>query len=77
MAEHMTVGGLIHELSRRVGQEVLPRAISDLFYNRVLSDERCPILGGRRLIPRDYVPEVERVLRERGVIRAVAGGASE
>jgi hypothetical protein len=31
-----------------------------------LDDSRCPIIAGRRLIPSDYVPEIERVLRESG-----------
>jgi hypothetical protein len=40
--------------------------ISDLFYARRLDDRRCPIVGGRRLIPDDYLPEVESVLRAAG-----------
>ncbi len=43
---------------------IRPRVITDLFYARKLSTERCPIIAGRRLIPRDFVPEIERVLRE-------------
>ena len=58
--KHFTVS----ELARQKG--VAPRVISDLFYARRLDDGRCPIIGGRRLIPSDYVPEVERVLREAG-----------
>jgi hypothetical protein len=45
-----------------------PRNISDLFYQRKLSDERCPIVGGRRLIPPDYLPVVEEALREHGLL---------
>jgi hypothetical protein len=40
--------------------------ISDLFYARRLDDARCPIVGGRRLIPQDYLPEVENALRAAG-----------
>ncbi len=65
--QHTTVGDLARDIGERIGREVPPRVISDLFYKRVLSDERCPILGGRRLIPRDYIPEVERVLKDRGL----------
>ena len=53
----------ISEVARRFG--VRPRDISDLFYQRRLSDEVCPVVGGRRLIPLDYLPEIEAALRER------------
>jgi hypothetical protein len=32
---------------------------------RLLSDETCPIVGGRRIIPESYLPTIRRVLRER------------
>ncbi len=47
---------------------VKPRVISGLFYDRVLDDQICPVVAGRRLIPESYLPEVERVLRERGLL---------
>ncbi|MDZ4685012.1 MAG: hypothetical protein SH850_07970 [Planctomycetaceae bacterium] len=47
---------------------IAPRIISDLFYSRHLNDAECPIVNGRRIIPREYVGEVERVLRDRGII---------
>ncbi len=74
MSEHTTVGDIARDPGEKTGTDVPPRVISDLFYKRVLSDVRCPILGGRRLIPRDYVPEVERALRDRGVIPRRAEG---
>jgi hypothetical protein len=43
--------------------DVAPRVISDLFYARRLDDRRCPVVGGRRLIPASYVPDVEAALR--------------
>jgi hypothetical protein len=58
--QYQTVG----EIARR--NNVPPRLISDLFYSRRLEDARCPIVSGRRLVPSDYVPEVERVIREAG-----------
>lgn len=54
----------VSEVARRLGAR--PKDISDLFYLRHLDDERCPVIGGRRLVPLDYVPEIERVLREFG-----------
>ena len=43
-----------------------PKDISDLLYLRKLDDSRCPIMGGRRMIPADYLPEIEAVLRAAG-----------
>ena len=58
----------ISRLSRR--WNIPPRKISDRFYSRELDDSRCPIIDGRRIIPAEYVPEIERVLREAGVLRS-------
>jgi hypothetical protein len=51
----------VSEAARRIGAK--PRDISDLFYARRLDDARCPVIGGRRLIPVDYLPELEAALR--------------
>lgn len=56
----------VSEVARRYG--VRPRDVSTLFYERVLSDERCPVVAGRRLIPEDYLPEIETALRARGLM---------
>ena len=52
----------VSEVARRLG--VRPRDVSDLFYQRRLSDELCPVVGGRRLIPESYLPDIALVLRE-------------
>lgn len=57
MRTHVFVSEAARRLRRR------PRDISDLFYQRKLSDERCPVVGGRRLIPVDYLPVIEAALR--------------
>jgi hypothetical protein len=57
----------ISSLARRFG--VPPQVISGLFYRRLLDDRACPVVNGRRLIPDDYIDEVERCLRARGLIR--------
>jgi hypothetical protein len=59
---------LVSDAARRLG--VPPRAISDLFYSRRLNDHRCPIIGGRRLIPREYLAEIEAALRAAGRLPA-------
>jgi hypothetical protein len=70
VTDHVTVS----EAARR-WTGVPPRAISDLFYARRLDDRRCPIVGGRRLIPVDYLPEVEAALRQAGRLPAEAEAA--
>jgi hypothetical protein len=62
----------VSEAARRI-PGARPKDISDLLYRRRLDDARCPIVGGRRLIPLDYLPEVERVLRDAGYLRQEAG----
>jgi hypothetical protein len=55
----------VSEVARRLG--VRPRDISDLFYQRRLSDKTCPVLGGRRLIPEHYLPTIAEAVRGRAV----------
>lgn len=55
---------VVSEVARRYG--IAPRAISDLFYSRRLDDRRCQIIGGKRLIPAEYLPAIEEALREAG-----------
>ncbi len=43
---------------------VPPRRIPDLFYQGKLDVDRCEVIGGRRLIPESYLPEVKQLLRE-------------
>jgi hypothetical protein len=68
----MIVSEVARELTDRFGVVVRPREITNLFYQRRLSDDRCPILGGRRVISREYLPVIEGVLRERGVLPCAA-----
>jgi hypothetical protein len=56
---------IVSEVARRI-PGARPKDISDLFYQRKLDDRRCPIVGGRRLIPVDYVPAIEATLRSLG-----------
>lgn len=70
----MAASFAVSEVARRLG--VQPRIISDLFYQRALDDGVCPVVGGRRLIPEAYVPEIEKVLRERNLLPAVGDARS-
>ena len=53
----------VSEAARMLG--VAPKVLSDLLYQRVLSIEVCPLVAGRRLIPRDYLSTVREILRTR------------
>lgn len=54
----------VSEAARRLGAR--PRDISDLLYRRRLSDDSCPIVGGRRLIPESLLDVIEMALRHAG-----------
>ena len=54
----------ITELAREWG--CAPRILSDAFYGRHLDESRILLVGGRRLIPADYVPEIRAKLIELG-----------
>lgn len=64
----LTVSDAARELTAKLGQEIKPRDISTRFYLRELRDDLCPIIGGRRLIPADYLPQIEAALRRAGKI---------
>jgi hypothetical protein len=56
----------LSDVARRFG--IAPRVLSDLFYQRKLDDARRVVIGSQRLIPANYLPEIEAVLREAGKI---------
>ena len=61
MQELLCVG----DVARLLG--VKPSQITALFYERRLRDDLCPIVGGRRIIPQDYVEVIAIELRRKGV----------
>ncbi len=60
------------EVARRI-RGARPKDISDLFYQRKLDDAICPVVGGRRLIPEDYIPEIVAALCAAGRLPALQG----
>jgi hypothetical protein len=40
-----------------------PKRLTDMIYLRRLDVKRCPLVGGRRMIPRDYLPTIASRLR--------------
>ena len=66
MRDHLTISEAAREITRDLGDEVHPRDISDLFYQRRVADELGPIVGGRRLIAPTTLPLIVDALRLRG-----------
>jgi hypothetical protein len=66
--DFLSVGGAANELSERLSQTIRPKWITTLFYDKELRSDICPIIGGRRLIPRDYLPVIATALRRHGRI---------
>ena len=59
----------VGDTARQLG--VRPSRITQLFYERRLRDDLCPIIAGRRLIPPSYVPIIALELRRKGIEVAV------
>ncbi len=60
----------VSEAARKIGAD--PRDISSLFYNRTISDEAAPIVGGRRMIPDSLVWLIESKLQAAGKLKSKA-----
>lgn len=55
----------VSDVARRLN--VRPSKVTQLFYERRLRDDLCPIVGGRRIIPQNYVGIIAMELRRKGV----------
>lgn len=64
----LSVGDVCRRIGERRGVEIPPQKLSDLFYRRILNATRCPVVGGVRRIPADYLPAIEAVLEARGML---------
>ena len=60
-------------IAERRGVDIPPQRLSDLFYRRKLNANRCPVVGGVRRIPAEYLPVIEAVLEARGVLQQERG----
>jgi hypothetical protein len=76
-SDYLSISDAADELTQTHEQTIRPRWISDLFYLRELRGDLCPIVGGRRLIPRDYLPMIAMALRRRGWVAQSKGMSSE
>jgi hypothetical protein len=68
----LTVSEVARDIEGRTGQAVSPQDVSNLIYRRVLDHRRCPMVGRVRAIPPDYVPQIEQVLHQRGILKTEA-----
>jgi hypothetical protein len=55
----LTVGQAAAEL------DCSPSLLSNALYRRELDAKRCPLVGARRMIPADYLPQIALWLRRR------------
>ncbi len=65
MAETLALLLGVGDVARRLG--VRPAQVTQLFYERRLREDLCPIISGRRIIPEDYLPVIAMELRRKGV----------
>lgn len=68
MSNLLSVSDVARKLEEQLGCPVRPRDISTLLYDRVIDDSRCPVVGTRRVIPLEMLPDIEAALIARGVI---------
>lgn len=68
MPDFLTVSEAARQLRLQLGVDINPRNISTLLYERALRDDLCPIVGGRRLIPSEYLGQIATALRRRRMI---------
>jgi hypothetical protein len=60
----------VGDAARTLGQK--PHILSLLIYRGHFDQARCPMVCGRRLIERAYLPEMRKILRELGRLPASA-----
>jgi hypothetical protein len=71
---HLNVGDAAALIEQQYGIACEPRILSNMLYRRQLDVRKCPIQGGRRLIPRDYLPRIAELLRRSVRIEQPAAG---
>jgi hypothetical protein len=53
----------VGEAARLIGESA--RRTSDGFYKNWFDTTACPLIGGRRMVPADYLPTLAAILRQR------------
>ena len=61
----LSVSDAAAELSRLTGEQILPRRLTEWLYLRRLPADDFPLIGGRRLIPRNALPQLAEMISER------------
>ena len=64
----LSVSEVARRLTEQLGREIRPRAVTMIFYHRLLSDDLAPVVSGRRMIHIDLLCDIARVLRRKGWI---------
>ena len=60
---HVNVGDAAALIEEQYGVSCSPTMLSNMLYRRQLDTRRCPIQGGRRLIPLDYLTRIAEALK--------------
>jgi len=68
---HLSVSETARRISASEGRQIKPRTITMLFYDRHLREDICPIVGGHRIIPDNYVGHIVSALRRQGKLPRV------
>lgn len=55
MHDFLSVGDAAKELAAQCGRHVNPRVLTEMIYRGDVDQQRCPLVAGRRLIPRDLL----------------------
>lgn len=77
MIQPMTISQVARMLEAQMGIPIPPRVISDLFYQRLISEELGPVVGGRRMVDRQAVPSIKEAILKRQTQRKAQGAAHQ
>lgn len=68
----LSVGDCAREISTQYKVQLHPKVISDAFYAGQVDSSTCPIVAGRRMVPREFLPNLVAALRRAGKLKAEA-----
>lgn len=62
-SEYLSASEAAREVSKKFKLDIRPRDISMSIYTGRLDERRCPLIAGRRHVPKDFLPEIAEKLR--------------
>jgi hypothetical protein len=73
----VAVGDAARILAAELGRAVPPRDVSDLLYQHPELTDRCTLAAGRRLVPRELLPELRKLLLTKRREKAASEGVQQ